>query len=538
MRRFSPFLLPSLLVLAQDPGLPNANPSISYWQTPPLDGVADHQSAQLPTEADVVIIGSGISGTSIAWHLLKEANSTTPLRVAMLEARQVCSGATGRNGGHIRPSSYSEYAGAKAIVTQKEAVKIARLRSAHVEALISAAESLPEDGRLASEARVVDSIDAFFDDARWTIAVQQMEVLKKQIPDIGSEWSVFETDEARNISLMPEVRGIMTGTPKMAGAIWPYRFVTHALKSLLDTYPSFSLDTNTTALNVTAISNTSSPSNYEVLTTRGKIQTKHVVYASNAWTPHFVPGLQGAIRGIRLHMSAQLGGSGLPKAGEWPSYSGNGSLPGGRAWSLFRNGLDYIVQMPRNGEYMFGGDVVGGGVGVEGVVGDGHATAATVVLSDAGPPSHITASYLNGALPSYFGYENWGAERTDFPQDAAGPNIYSGRTKRVWVGIEGTARDGRPFVGRLPDSATTRPVKNASAGGEWVSAAFDGEGMCFAWLCGRALSQMILSGASGGQEAAVVPEWFPRSFLVTEERLANRSVIKTAVLWPLGAKLS
>lgn len=53
-----------------------------------------------------------------------------------------------------------------------------------------------------------------------------------------------------------------------------------------------------------------------------------------------------------------------------------------------------------------------------------------------------------------------------------------------------------------------RAVKDASAGGEWVSVAFDGEGMCFAWLCGRALSQMIASGKTGGQEAAGVPERF------------------------------
>lgn len=174
MKPFIPIILFASWALAQDPGLPNANPSISYWQLPPLEGVAGHQSPQLSTEADVVIIGSGISDTSIAWHLLKEVNTTAPLRIAMLEARQACSGATERNGGHIRPSSYSEYAGAKEAVTLDEAARITRLRSAHVEALISAADSLPEEGRLAAEARVVDSIDAFFDDAQWKTAVQQM----------------------------------------------------------------------------------------------------------------------------------------------------------------------------------------------------------------------------------------------------------------------------------------------------------------------------------------------------------------------------
>ncbi|KAK2611603.1 hypothetical protein N8I77_004936 [Diaporthe amygdali] len=160
------------LALGQDPGLPNANPSMSYWQMPPLEGVTDHQSVELPKDADIVIVGSGMSGTSIAWYLLKQNNSTGPLRVAMLGARQACSSAPGRNGGHIRPSSYAENAGAKEAVAQDEAAKITRLRSAHVDGLVSAANSLPEEGRQAAEARVVDSIDAFFDGTQWKTAVQ------------------------------------------------------------------------------------------------------------------------------------------------------------------------------------------------------------------------------------------------------------------------------------------------------------------------------------------------------------------------------
>ncbi|KAH0427997.1 FAD dependent oxidoreductase [Colletotrichum camelliae] len=484
-------LLPGLL--AQDPGLPASNPSISYWQLPPLDGIASHQSQDLPTEADVVIIGSGMSGTSIAWHLLKD-NATKPLRVAMIEARQACSGATGRNGGHIRPSSYSEYAGAKQYVSQAEAAKITRLRSAHVDALISAANSLPEEGRQAAEARVVDSIDAFFDEKEWKTAIEQLEVLKREVPDVGNEWTAFEKEEARNISLLSETVGILTGTTKVAGAIWPYRFITHALKALLNDYPGFSLDTNTTAMDVSS-SVSSSDFGYEITTSRGKILAKHVVYATNTWTPHFVPGLQGLIRGGRLHMSAQLGGSDLPKAGSWPSYTGNGSLPGGRAWSLFRNGLDYIVQMPRNGELMFGG----------GIEGD---EPSTTFPSDSGPPSHTAVSYLNGALSNYFGYDTWGSERTDFPE-TSDANVWRGRTKR-----------------RLPEAATRRPAKNVTSGGEWVSAAFDGEGMCFAWLCGRALSEMIKAGSSGLNSTAGLPDWFPQSFLVTKNRLSERNITR------------
>lgn len=75
--------------------LPRDNPTVSYWQDP-ADDIADLRSTtQVPDSADVVIIGSGISGAGIAYNILKRAPQT---KVVMLEARQACSGATGRNG--------------------------------------------------------------------------------------------------------------------------------------------------------------------------------------------------------------------------------------------------------------------------------------------------------------------------------------------------------------------------------------------------------------------------------------------------------
>jgi glycine/D-amino acid oxidase-like deaminating enzyme len=53
----------------------------------------------LPTDADVVIVGSGLSGALLAYLLLKAKPS---LRIVMLEAREVCSGASARNGGQVK----------------------------------------------------------------------------------------------------------------------------------------------------------------------------------------------------------------------------------------------------------------------------------------------------------------------------------------------------------------------------------------------------------------------------------------------------
>jgi FAD dependent oxidoreductase len=83
-----------------DPGLPRPNPTKSSWLIPPDPLQKFRSSESLPSGIlDVVIIGSGFSGTSVAWHLLNGDDvPRQKLDTLMLEARDVCSGATGRNG--------------------------------------------------------------------------------------------------------------------------------------------------------------------------------------------------------------------------------------------------------------------------------------------------------------------------------------------------------------------------------------------------------------------------------------------------------
>ena len=55
--------------------LPQSTPTKSYWQDPP-DEIADLRTTEdLPDHADVVIIGSGITGAAVAWELLQEQQS-------------------------------------------------------------------------------------------------------------------------------------------------------------------------------------------------------------------------------------------------------------------------------------------------------------------------------------------------------------------------------------------------------------------------------------------------------------------------------
>lgn len=77
--------------LKASPGLPVHNPTTPFWTIPKAP--ISSKGKSLPIHADIVIIGSGITGTSFAYHALKRDSA---LRIVMLEAREVCSGATGR----------------------------------------------------------------------------------------------------------------------------------------------------------------------------------------------------------------------------------------------------------------------------------------------------------------------------------------------------------------------------------------------------------------------------------------------------------
>lgn len=82
--------------------VPNAVPS--YWRKD-IAAIDNHRSTEtLPATSDVVIIGAGYVGASVAHHLIEESKrcGLAAPSIVILEAREACSGATGRNGMFLR----------------------------------------------------------------------------------------------------------------------------------------------------------------------------------------------------------------------------------------------------------------------------------------------------------------------------------------------------------------------------------------------------------------------------------------------------
>lgn len=77
--------------------LPSRDSTKSYWLRDPNPFLQHHRTTpSLPRFAQVIIIGSGISGTFAARELLRDDADRIVSSVLMLEAREACWGATGR----------------------------------------------------------------------------------------------------------------------------------------------------------------------------------------------------------------------------------------------------------------------------------------------------------------------------------------------------------------------------------------------------------------------------------------------------------
>lgn len=80
--------------------LPVKNRTESFWLTerdPELKNA--RTTPNLPSSADVVIVGSGLAGAMMAYNLVRKAKAQGKhLNIVMLEADECCGSATARNG--------------------------------------------------------------------------------------------------------------------------------------------------------------------------------------------------------------------------------------------------------------------------------------------------------------------------------------------------------------------------------------------------------------------------------------------------------
>ncbi|KAG9586981.1 DAO-domain-containing protein, partial [Aureobasidium melanogenum] len=488
--------------IKQGATLPHCSPTHPYWlEDPPFPELVDIRSKKLPDKADVVIIGSGITGAAVARSLLQESKrKDQDLTITVLEARDICSGATGRNGGHIKASPHETFQRLEAKFGVERTVALTRFQLNHLECLTDLCQS--EDFTQA-ECRVVETVDLFFDQKTFDDVCQTVAKLKTHIPEHQSR--IYQAAEAqKKFAASNQVVGAYS---YQAGALWPYRLVTSVWNELLNKYPDqLTIETHTT---VFSVDKSGTEDAYNVHTDRGVIRCEHLVHATNAWMGHLLPKLNKKATGVRAHMSAQNSG-----------HHGYQGFNGDRSWSLIYgpDDFDYITQRPSSGG---AGDIMLGG----GVFRSRENGIDQIGIWDDSRTDVITSAHLAGILPIVFSPE----------LEEKASETRSRYLQQHWSGIISLTGDSLPFVGKLDTRISARgSCTGSERSSEWIAAGYNGEGMVFAWLCGTALGIMIMGSehdnipASPGFPGGTLDVWFPKELLLDSKRYNRLDILDLA----------
>ncbi|KAF2821862.1 DAO-domain-containing protein [Ophiobolus disseminans] len=443
--------------------LPTLTSTNSFWHSEPNEFLRGHRTTvELPAEADIVVVGTGITGTS-ATRFLTEDTRAKGKSIVVLDAREACWCATGRNGGHCQPLLFDR--GSE--VAQFELRNVAAVRS-YIEA-----------NNVPCEWRTVSGCRTFWTERSMAEAEKEIAHLKNIAPEIADQVTIIrDKEELKKHRVNPECIGITLTAG--AASLWPYKLVTFILEKLIKD-GKINLQTNTPVTEIT-----SAEGKHTLHTPRGTISSPTVILATNGYTSALLPHFADLIVPVRGEMSALH----PPKNSTLipDSYGMVGAL------GQPENNDDYLIQRPFSGVPNPGGHLMFGG-------GRGAGKLPTVGVSDDSIIDEGSAAYLRGALLDILELDG----ETD--------GIKELRPAAQWTGIMGYSRDDNPWVGKVPDNE-----------GLWLCGGYTGHGMPNGTLCGKAVVDMVLGELEGKELGTLQKEMVqtgdvPSSYVISTERI-------------------
>ncbi|KAF3042582.1 hypothetical protein E8E11_002494 [Didymella keratinophila] len=205
--------------------LPIENPTKSYWIEAAESPLRNFRSGdKLPKETDILIIGSGYAGAATAYWIHKyTANSQKQPAVTLLEARDICGSATGRNGGQLRPHAYSRYPLWSERFGSDGAMELITHEMAHLSAFknLCAEEGITEEACL----KFGETFDAAMTDEAWTRLKGALEAMRK---DYGDENDIVKAcrtiDDAQEAEEFTQMKGALAAVVHPTGQIWSQNY--------------------------------------------------------------------------------------------------------------------------------------------------------------------------------------------------------------------------------------------------------------------------------------------------------------------------
>ncbi|EXJ57707.1 uncharacterized protein A1O5_12497 [Cladophialophora psammophila CBS 110553] len=440
--------------------LPHSKPMPPYWLSY-TSNLSKHRTTEdLPQEADVVVIGSGYVGAASAYHILEKDDAGTRPSVVILEARDVCSGATGRNGGHLKPDVYLNAAIYEKMFGPQVAEELTKFEVQQVMDV----KRMVEKEQIDCDFELTRAIDVFVDRrvAEPTIAAyKDMKARGYRFPD-----DLHFIQDPKKAEQVSGVKGALAAFTFTAGSLWPYKLVSRLLRRCLEWGANLQANTPVTAIS----SSPGSDGRWALSTPRGEIKAGKVVLATNAYLSTLMPEFRDRItpaRGVACRIA-------VPEQGRMAPHLNN-------TYGIRYGPQEYDYLISRTD----GSIVVGG--------------AKQVVLqNDSYWRDNIDDSQLMPGAEGYFtgymqrmfhGWEDSQAQVTD-----------------IWTGIMGYSSDLMPWVGEMPG----RP-------GIFVNAGFTGHGMPRILGCSVAIASLVRGDIKHMSQTGL-----PAPYWISEERLTSK----------------
>lgn len=461
----SAFPAPSHLSNLSPSHPPHQNPLQSFWTKNYSSPLTNANSAtQLPSSADIVIIGSGITGSTAAAKLVESLISRkVGAKIVVLEAREFCSGATGRNGGHLTALPRLEFA---TLVEACGGVEDAKRSVLLEDRAVSNVTDVCEKNGWEAEVELRTNGCVHFFETEEADAMQRTELEAASVAgvDLSSITWISASEALSKYGAKAHSGVLLPGR-----TIYPLKFVTklfsHAQSLAKDSSIDISLEVYTHALAEGISPSKRKDGRWRIKTSRGEISANQILHATNAYATYLLPHLTQTKNQI------------IPTRGQVISITPPTPPNHPNTNPSFASLSEYLFHRP-SGDIIIGGARAFAGPPFEAGVTDDSSV------------NEIVGKKLRENVKALFGWSE------------------DGEVAMEWTGIMGYKETGHPLMGKV--------YQNGQAlEGQWICAGYTGHGMARAPACAETVAGMIL--ADKFNETFAIPEWLPRVYVPNVE---------------------
>ncbi|GAA5987116.1 hypothetical protein JCM11641_006432 [Rhodosporidiobolus odoratus] len=508
---------------------PVASPLDSYW-TAHFASSLTHRNAtgSLPEEADVLIIGSGLTGTCAAAELVDkliaepvrdETGRTKTTKVVAVEARTFCSGATGRNGGHLTAYPVGHFDALVEKYGVNDAIRAVHLENEAIRWVLETvrSEGWQEDVDLQAGGGTLILCDS---QAQLTSIRASLSSAAKVGLDISSSRFV-EPEEARRTWGAACVGGVLVP----GNNLYPLKLVTKLFQRALrrsaaaaetarqtGLAPPVQLELYTHTV-ADSVDKGSLKRDWLVKTSRGNIEASHVLHATNGYASSVLPSFASSptfpgilpTRAQCLSLLPASPSSPSTPLSAWKNAFSPTSTSPGKGVNTYAFLRGYSAAGEERGEIIIGGmreHTEGWEWGVEN---DGEVNVEV---------GKALRKSLKVTWPGVFDVRRKGSTSRRKPETE------ELQVQREWTGIMGYRAEGIPLVGPVY-------IDSRKQEGQWIAAGYSGHGMPRAPPSAHLIASLIHHNLVGSSTPFQLPPFFPRHLLATSHGKGDASTTLT-----------